>query len=374
MRKVFFIYLLAFSISLNLASFALAQDNPAERPEVYFFYSEICPHCTAEKKFLEDFEKKYPEFQIHKLKISDEENAVAVSDFYRKYEVPQKEHGLVPVTFIKDKYFLGFNDKIGHDIENYLLTLKEPNNKISLPFIGEIDFSKFSPAALAVILGTFDGFNVCSLTSLVLILGLVLALRSRIKIFIFGGTYIITTAIVYGILIFFWYKLFSFFASYFALMKILTGILGIGGGIYFFRQFLKFRKEGPMCEITPIKGIASQFSIKIQGMLKKPGSLLLIVGSIFMFAAVITLVEFPCSAVVPVIFAGILAQSHLPAFYYLLYIAIFLFFYMLDEIIIFLIALFTTHIWLASGKFVTCLSLAGAIIFTLFGVYYLFGL
>ena len=369
MRKVFFIFLTAFF--LLAAGFAFAQNNSVDKSEIYFFYSETCPHCQAEKTFLEDFEKKYPEFKIHKLKITDEKNTPLLSDFYDRYKVPQEEHGLVPITFIKDEYFLGFNDKIGKDIESYILTFKKPDNKIHLPFVGEIDFSKFSPAALAVILGTFDGFNVCSLTSLVLILGLVLALRSRIKIFIFGGTYIITTAVMYGILIFFWYKLFSFFSSYLLLMRALTGILGIAGGIYFFRQFLKFRKEGPICEIEPVKGIGSQFSKKMQEILKKPGNLFVIIGSIFTFAAVITIIEFPCSAVVPVIFAGVLAQSNLSVFYYLLYISIFLFFYMLDEIIIFLIALFTSHIWLASGKFVTWLSLLGAILFTLFGLYYL---
>lgn len=376
-----------FILGLIFFSFKFVLAEERTLVEVNFFFSKLCPHCAEERMFLEGLEKKYSEIKVNKLGTHEKENIDLLKKLYQEYKVSPREQGLVPVTFIKDKYFLGFDEKIGQDIENYILELikevppepkppseEKPEGKISLPFIGEINISKFPPLVLAIVLGTLDGFNVCSLGALILILGLVLALRSRIKIFIFGGIFIFTTAIIYGFLIILWHQLFSVFAPYERVMGILIGILGIGGGIYFLRQFLKFRKYGPTCEAETGKGITSQFSSKIQELLKKPGNILFTIGSILLFAAIITVVEFPCSAIVPVAFAGILAQSQLPTFQYLFYIAIFVLFYMLDEIIIFLIAVSKMTTWLTSPRFVTWITLIEAILLFLLGGYYIFGL
>jgi hypothetical protein len=102
-------------------------------------------------------------------------------------------------------------------------------------------------------------------------------------------------------------------------------------------------------------------------------SVITIVVSILFFAVVITIAEFPCSAAVPLFFAGTLAEAGLPTWQYLSCIALFILFYMIDEIIIFLIAVFTMTIKLASKKFIIWLTLIEAIVLFIFGLYYLFG-
>ena len=375
--KKFTLVVLILGLMLAIADFALAQEKEIE---INFFYSSSCPYCAKEEKFLTELEKKYPEIKVNRFAFS--ENISLIKEFYQDYKVPSIEQGYVPVTFIGDRYFLEFNEKIGEDIEDCIVRLIEGGSqelceserKITLPIIGEIDIEKYSLPVLAVLLGALDGFNVCSLGALILILGLVLALRSRKKTLIFGGLFIFTTAIVYGFLIVIWYKIFSFLAPYLRIMEILIGVLGVGGGIYFLRQFIRFRKYGPTCEVGTGKGIISRFSEKFQQSLKESGNVLLLLASILIFAGMITIVEFPCSAVVPVVFAGILAQSQLSTFFYLLYIALFILFYMLDEIIIFLIAFFTMKIWLASSKVITWIILAESIILFMLGFYYFFGI
>jgi len=222
-----------------------------------------------------------------------------------------------------------------------------------------------------VILGFFDGFNVCSLGALVLILGIVLALKSRKKILILGGIFILTTGIIYGILIILWHRLFLALSPYLRKMEILIGVLAILGGIYFLREFLKFRKKGPVCEFG---GISQKLSQKFQKVFEKKEGILTLVGAVFLFAAIITIVEFPCSAVLPVIFAGILSEVQLSIFLSLLYIGIFLLFYLLDEIIVFLTAVFTMKLWITSPKFVTFLNLVASVMLFFLGIYYLVGL
>ena len=85
----------------------------------------------------------------------------------------------------------------------------------------------------------------------------------------------------------------------------------------------------------------------------------------------ITIVEFPCSAAVPVFFAGMLAESGLTGFWYLFYIALFVLFYMLDEVLVFLIAVWTMSIRLSSPKITTWITLIEAIVLLALGLYYL---
>jgi len=59
-----------------------------------------------------------------------------------------------------------------------------------LPFLGEIRLGDLSFPVMAVALGALDGFNVCSLGALLLVLSLVLAFKSKKRIVLFGGTFI----------------------------------------------------------------------------------------------------------------------------------------------------------------------------------------
>ena len=378
MKKII-IFSVTFSFFIFF-NFALAQDSL----EINFFYSKSCPHCAQEKDFLEDLEGDYP-ISINKLPVS--ENIQLLINFYEKNEVSSNLYGLVPVTFIDGEYFLGFNKEIGQKIESCVLskiegeepcssdkdTVSTSTSKLKIPVLGEIDTSKYSLPVLAVILGFFDGFNVCSLGALVLILALVLALRQRRKVLMFGGIFLLTTAVVYCFLIILWYQLFSILASYLRTMEILIGILGIGGGVYFLRDFIKYKKYGPSCKMNSGKGLVSKLSLTVRNSLKGSGSLFLVVGTVLLFAAVVAVVEFPCSAAIPVFFASVLAEAQLPGIQYLLYIIIFVVFYLIDEIIVFLIAFFTYSLKLSSTKFVTWITLVESLVLFLLGFYYLIG-
>lgn len=383
MKKLFFAGFLLFF--LTGAGFALAQDK-IDPIKVNFFYSPTCPHCQKEEKFLDGMQKKYPDIIINRFSITERENIDSLKKFYLDYKVPQKYYGTVPATFINTDYFIGYNDAIGQKIEKCILDSKSSQcenaegdttfvgleGEVSFPFLGKIDIKKYSLPVLTVLLGLLDGFNVCSLGALVLILGMVLAFRSRKKVLLFGGLFIITTAVVYGILIAAWYNIFSLFSPYINIMNILIGGLGIGGGAYFLREFLKFRKYGPTCEVSSGKGLVAKFSSRFNQSIQDSGSTILLLGSVLLFAGIITIVEFPCSAVIPVAYAGLLVQADLPSFAYLLYISTYLFFYMLDEIIVFLIAFFTMKVWLASNKVTIWITLIESITLFILGLYYLY--
>ncbi|MCD5396935.1 MAG: hypothetical protein LRZ98_02300 [Candidatus Pacebacteria bacterium] len=67
-------------------------------------------------------------------------------------------------------------------------------------------------------------------------------------------------------------------------------------------------------------------------------------GGVCLFAVIVTIVEFPCTAIFPVIFTGILVEANIPLSASIFYILLYLLFYMLDELAIFLIAVYTKKI------------------------------
>lgn len=371
-KRIFKVALLSILLisGLLFSSNKVSADNTKESKmvEILFFGSPSCPHCSAEKQFLDELKKEYPKITVKEYELS--ENINLINGLYKDYKVPKNQQGLIPATFIDDMFFLGFSDSIGSDIKGHIQGLEiEESSNIKIPFFGEVDIYDLSLPVLSVVLGIVDGFNVCSLGALVIILGLVLVLKSRKRILLLGGTFLVITGLTYGLLMFAWHQFFFFISPYVKSMELLIGLLSLVGGVYLLREFIKSRKQGATCSSG---NVVSKLSPKVEKIFSSKKSLVVLFGVVFLFSVIITIVEFPCSALLPVLFASILFESNLSMSSTLTYMAIFLFFYMLDEVIIFLIAFFTMKIKVISPKFVNAFSLIAALIFLFLGSYYIY--
>ncbi len=352
--------------------------------DLYLFYSETCPHCQAELTFLESIEEKYPRLDIHRYSIRNQSKYELLRSLAKEHDAEQYL-GSVPLTFVGDDFFAGFDsaEGVGKEMEKSIQRQLEggvseqpsgvngttSGQVLDLPVIGSISTSDYSLPVLAVVLGALDGFNVCSLGALALILGLVIALRSRRKILLYGGSFLATTAVVYGLLIVLWYQLFEQLSAYMGVMQALIAAAALAGAGYFLWQFRRFRLYGPTCGFSGGR-LVTRITNNIQAGFHNSASVFALAGSIALFAAVITIVEFPCSAAVPVVFAGILAEAQLPALGYILYIALFVLFYLIDELIVFGIAVWRMSVWLSSPRLVIWITLAEALILAALGLYY----
>lgn len=378
-------------IGLGIASFLLvtlvgqtqaAEPTAGKSIEIQFFYSTTCPHCRAEQPFLDDLQDKYKDIKVIRYSIYERENQELLRHLLEERKMLEY-FGSVPITIVGSEVFLGFDNAegIGRSIEAAVaaqLAARAPAGEEPMPLDDTptttagtgIKINQQPLVLLAVSLGALDGFNVCSLGALVLILSLVLVLRSRRKVFLYGGLFILTTAVVYGLLIVFWHQLFSLLGQYLRLLDLTLGILGVVGAVYFFREYLRFRRYGPACQVGGARLIGRMAKL-VERSFGSHSTALLVAGSILLFAAVVTMVEFPCSAAVPVMFAGVLAKSNLPGLAYLGYLGLYLLFYLIDELVVFGIAVWKLSLWMGKGKFVTYAALVQSLLLLLLGGYYL---
>ncbi len=369
LKNIFFIFFLALLIFFPYKNSQAQEIKNDNSTKIIFFGSPTCPHCSAEKQFLKELKKDHSNLIIEEYDFS--QNINLVNTLYKEHQVPQNQQGLVPVTFIEDNFFIGFNESIENNITNKIAGIENGKNEknIKIPFFGEVDIYKLSLPTLAIVLGVVDGFNVCSLGALIIILGLVMVLGSRKRILFLGSAFLLVTGITYGLLIFMWHQFFSIIAPYIKSMELLIGILSIAGGIYLIREYIKSRKQGAACNSG---GIIAKLSPKVEKIFANKKNIAILVGVVILFAAAVTIIEFPCSAFLPVLFASILVEANLSMSSTISYMALFILFYMLDEIIIFLIAFFTMRIKIVSPKFINIFNLIAALIFLFLGSFYLY--
>ena len=381
MKKLFIFFLMSLVVFSFISVSATELPSSELVSEIHFFEQRGCPDCARQKEFLEEYIiPNYPDIEIITYSIMVSENQNKFHQMMENRSVEEYKL-IVPTTFIGSNYFQNFYEE---DKELFIKAIQKQNVQedilrirekqiINIPFIGEFDVESLSIPVLALVIGTIDGLNVCSIGALVLILSLVFyTFNSRKKILLYGGLFIFTTVLVYGLLIFLWAGLFSILARFIGGINLFIGLAALLGGAFFFKKFFDFYRYGPACENNSNKYIVKATK-KLKQLFSENERTILLVLGVVLFAFLVTIIELPCSIGLPLVYAGILAAEGLSLTSYLFYIALYLFFYMFIELVIFGLAVATKEIWFAESKWLTWIYLFGAIVLFLLSYNYLVG-
>ena len=297
----------------------------------------------------------------------------------------------MPALFIGDKAIIGYSDEstTGKEIlsainsytpDNYPDPLKklESGGQASvtapettstvrkLPFFGEVDLKKLSLPALAIIIGSVDGFNPCALWALVALLSLLIALGSRKKVALVGGTFVVTSWLITFLFLTAWLNAFVFIKLDLALRLIVGGI-SIYTAYTLFQSWRLDREE--QCKPSKVKGHIYKHIDRLSQSSFLP---FLIFGAIFL-AMLVNVIELMCTINLPVIFTKVLQLAHLPSYQNYLYIALYSLFYMFDDIVVFLIAvIFMKTFEGFNKKYLRVTKIVGAIVMFVLAIMLIF--
>ncbi|MBU3926032.1 hypothetical protein KJ763_02600 [Patescibacteria group bacterium] len=369
-RQLFFIVISA--VFLLTAGFVYAQENI----EIILFYGEECPHCKEEIKFLNDLKKEIPNLEIKEYEIwHNKENQKIFIETAQKFGL-SAENLAVPMIIVGGQYLIGFDspEGLGQTIRQMIedLGVKPPSGGkiteeiISHPIFGKINVQKVTLPFLTIVLGTLDGFNPCSMWSLIVLLTLVIATGSRKKVWLVGSVFIITSAISYFLFMSAWLNAFVFL-DYLIITRIIVGIIAIGAGIISIKEFITFKPN--VCEVSsPEK--QQKITERIRKILQSPNTLTIVLGVIAV-AFSVNLIELLCSLGIPVIFTKTLAMYNLATWKYYAYIGFYDFFYMLDDIIVLLIAGFSMKFFHINSKYSRYSRLVAGVLMLLLGLIFL---
>lgn len=374
--------ILTIILAFSAVFFNFQTVSAQQTKTVYFFWGDGCPHCHDEQAFWEKIKDNYPEIEWQALETwHNDENQARLLQVTR--EMTGKAFGSVPVTIVGQEVIYGFRDEkttgqqIIKALDKYLGKSGETveqgqgeENNYRLPLIGSVNIQKLSLPLLTVVLGTIDGFNPCSMWALLVMITLLINSGDKKKMWLVGWTYISASALSYFIFLSAWLNTFLA-VGYILAVRIIIGCLAVGVGIYFLRDYWKNRQKTDLtCEVTSDK-TKDKIIARLERVLKKEKTLAIIVG-IALIAFSINLIELLCSAGIPAVYTQILSQNNLPPAGRYVYLLAYDFFYMLDDIVVLLIAGFTWKLFVGNKKYAKYSHLAGGLLLLLLGLVMIF--
>lgn len=205
-------------------------------------------------------------------------------------------------------------------------------------FVGKTDLRNLSLPVLSIVLGGLDGFNPCAMWVLITLLTLLINTRSWLKIWVIGGTFILVSGVMYYIFIAAWLNVFLLIGFNQWVQKVIGAVAIAGGSFYLYEAF---GKDPNVCKVSDFERRQRTID-RMKGVISAASWPAMIIG-VAILAVSVNLIELVCTAGLPAIFTQILAfnpLTHLERYFYLfLYILA----YMLDDLIIFGIAVVTLH-------------------------------
>jgi hypothetical protein len=203
--------------------------------------------------------------------------------------------------------------------------------------------------------------------TLLFLISLLLNIEEKGKRWILGVVFIVASAFVYFLFMAAWLNFFLF-VGYATWMRYLIGGFAAGLGIYNLYQFATNPEGG--CKVTGSKKRRKVFE-NIKKIVRDKRFIFSIAG-IILLAFAVNLVELVCSAGLPAIFTRVLTLSDLPLWQYYAYLLLYIFFFMIDDLIIFFTAMITLHATGIEGKYARFSNLIGGIIIFLLGFLLIF--
>jgi len=327
-----------FLAASALAAVLLSPPAPADGREVtvHFFWGEGCPYCEAEEAFLADLKGRYPELRVESHEVwNNRENALL---YGRVLKVFGAETARVPGTLVGRRLWIGFSAGTGLKIEEEIKRcIREGCGGIdevlasgaaarpapeapglSLPLVGRLDPGRYSLPALAVILGALDGFNPCAFFVLFFLLSLLVHARSRRRMALIGGTFVLFSGLVYFLFMAAWLNLFML-AGRVAAITSAAGAVAVVIAAVNIKDFFAFKKG---VSLTISEGSMKKLFHRMRGLLSSASLPSMMAGTAALALAA-NLYELLCTAGFPMVFTRALTLRGLATWQYYGYLALY---------------------------------------------------
>jgi thiol-disulfide isomerase/thioredoxin len=373
----------ATGVQASLPSPTNTQTSPGKPVTLYLFWGDGCPHCAAEKPLLENLSRRYPTMKVQMYEVWNvSENRDLFSKMTAAYGFEPQG---VPTTFLGDHYWIGYNDQIGREIEATVsecaasgcrdagqgivpgsqpaptptvavapsatpittatpqalpLTNNPPMHSLTIldiPLVGPVNLTAQSLTVSTALIAFVDGFNPCSLWVLSILLALTLHTGSRKKVFIIGMVFLAVTSLVYVLFIAGLFTVFTF-VSFLGWIQVVVALVALFFAVVNIKDYFWY-KEGISFTIDDEQkpGIYR----RMRGVLNASNSMGGLIGATVVMSAGVSLIEFSCTAGFPVLWTNLLAAQKVEMLTFGLLLVLYMVIYQIDEIGIFLAAVFT---------------------------------
>ena len=409
MKKIIYVFtflflLIPFSVSAN------------EKVNIYLFYGDGCPHCSALEEYLDEEYSTDKDVKVYKYEVWNDSNNQTL--WQKVADVTGEEAKGVPYFVIGKEVLQGYsasdaweskvdkaiekakktnyNDNVGitlgvvqgkitkdddnsttnydpdkkeADIDDYYNSDSNSNSeaKLDIPLIGTVSLKDMSIPVIAILIGLVDGFNPCAMWILIFLITMLFDYPSRKKMWILGCTFLFTSAFIYFLFMISFLNVAMFINSITIIKLLISFFALIFGGFNIYRYF-KTKDVG--CDVVD-KNKRRKIINRIKNILSSK-SFAFAIGGIILLAISVNLIELLCSLGLPVMFTEILAYNNITGVKNILYIILYIIFFLIDDLVVFFVAMKTLKITAISNKYSKYSHLIGGLIMIAIGLLMIF--
>jgi len=360
--KLLFILALTTGFVLQ-AGAVIAANQPVE---LQVFVSEGCPHCAKAKEFLAELQLQRPEL---KIVIRDIRKDPAALESLKS--IAGNNSGVsirVPAFVVGGQLIIGFSDEAGTGkqlldrleharlknseaggVENSCVAEESLSCGAEVPvtetqqelssfnFMGHrLSLEQIGLPLFTLAMGLLDGFNPCSMWVLLLMISLLAPMNNRPRMVAIASTFVVVQGVAYFVFMAAWLNLFLLIGLS-RISEIIIAFLALVAGVINLKDFWRYGLGVTLSIPHSAKpGIYARMRKILQA-----ESLAAALLGVFLLAILVQIVELMCTSGLPALYTRILTMQKLSSLNYYAYLALYDLAYMLDDVIVLSIGVFT---------------------------------
>jgi len=211
---------------------------------------------------------------------------------------------------------------------------------INVPFLGQVDAKAFSLPILTLVLAGMDAFNPCAFFVLLFLLSLLVHAKSRTRMAIVGGTFVLFSGLVYFVFMAAWLNVFLI-AGELRVITFVAGLVALTVAVLNIKDYFWF-KAGPSLSIPDA---AKPGLFKRMREVVTSGSIGPMLVSTVLLAIVANSYELLCTAGFPMVYTRALTLAGLQPWQYYAWLAAYNVIYVLP-----LLAIVTVFTWTMGAR------------------------
>jgi hypothetical protein len=277
------------------------------RPRLLVFWGIGCRHCEEARPFVDALAAAHPSVDVTWVEIR--RDPAGRKRFLAEARRLGVEAAGTPMFVIGDVAIVGFRRGVTEaELQRAIEDTRAgrgapaPSRFVELPLFGRIDTATHSLVPFTVLVGLADGINPCAFYVLVALLGILLHVRSRRRLVLYGGVFVVMSGVVYFLFMTAWLGLFMRVGISRWLTLALGAVLVIMGLINL-KEIFWFKKGVSL--VIPEKAKPGLF--RRMRAIANAASLPAALAGITVLAFVVNLVELGCTLGLPAVYTRVLS-------------------------------------------------------------------
>ncbi|MEJ1336559.1 MAG: thioredoxin family protein [Candidatus Sedimenticola sp. (ex Thyasira tokunagai)] len=311
---------------------------------LYFFWSEHCPHCLEARPFISTLADELPWLQVQSRQLDG--SGEKLREFQQMAQKFGREASSYPAFFFCNTMLVGYDDEenIGRYIRERLQACRQrllageglppqltPEQAMATLFTG-FDTSNMSLPLLTLSIAALDAFNPCAFFVLLFLLSLLTRAGSRRRILLIGGVFVLFSGLIYFLFMAAWLNLFLLMGA----LGWVTAAAGAFAVIFAMINIKDYFLMGTGPSLSLSQQAKPGIFQRMRGLLDADNLVTLLTGTVLL-AVVVNSYELLCTSGLPMVYTRLLTLESLSTAGYYLYLGLYNLVYVLPLLLIVLL-------------------------------------